>query len=382
MVSIIGPRRPEQMGRRLLAALLVVVASIWMSPHITAAAQDSILADGPPPVVASDQGAYDERRLQSPRGEQVFEDLDKDHDGRVTRKEFNFGSHTGASDVAFGCLDADMNGYVTKEEQGKLKKAFFRSHLSQLNEEGIRDWLSYRKCVPTDFSKYVARFTDLGVNGLSLWEYAVKRPGLLKEELNIDSVNARRTLVQAVCREIEGLGCLGPPSEQAVVLRQNEPAVGAVADGNTTPHSRAFFLSKVHADAQTFFEGGQDSNDDGQVSEAEFVRQQSIRGAGIRQAYSCLDADSNGQITRQEMWEMKNQFWRSKLSKLSTSELVNWISNPKCVDADMSEHLPAFHAKQVAGLSMWTYGIQNPIMMKTQLGIQSDMKRAHISESV
>jgi len=34
--------------------------------------------------------------------------------------------------VAFGCLDADMNGYVTKEEQGKLKKAFFRSHLSQV----------------------------------------------------------------------------------------------------------------------------------------------------------------------------------------------------------------------------------------------------------
>ena len=38
----------------------------------------------------------------------------------------------GASDVAFSCLDADMNGYVTKEEQGKLKKAFYRSHLSQV----------------------------------------------------------------------------------------------------------------------------------------------------------------------------------------------------------------------------------------------------------
>jgi len=36
------------------------------------------------------------------------------------------------------------------------------AYLLQLNEEGIRDWLSYRKCVPTDFSKYVARFTDLG----------------------------------------------------------------------------------------------------------------------------------------------------------------------------------------------------------------------------
>ena len=30
-------------------------------------------------------------------------------------------------------------------------------------------------------------------------------------------MNARRTLVQAVCREIEGLGCLGPPSSQALV---------------------------------------------------------------------------------------------------------------------------------------------------------------------
>ena len=34
--------------------------------------------------------------------------------------------------MAFSCLDADMNGYVTKEEQGKLKKAFYRSHLSQV----------------------------------------------------------------------------------------------------------------------------------------------------------------------------------------------------------------------------------------------------------
>ena len=31
---------------------------------------------------------------------------------------------------------------------------------------------------------------------------------------------------------------------------------------------------------------------------------------------------------------------------------------------------------------MWTYGIQNPIMMKSRLGIQSDMKRAYLSEAV
>jgi len=91
----------------------------------------------------------------------------------------------------------------------------------------------------------------------------------------------------------------------------------------------------------------QDSNDDGQVSEEEFVQQQSIRGAGIKEAYSCLDTDHNGQITRTEMWDLKNQFWRSKLSKLSQRELVNWMSNPNCVDTDISEYLPAIQKKQV-----------------------------------
>ena len=68
-----------------------------------------------------------------------------------------------------------MNGYVTKEEQSNLKKAFYRSHLSQLNEDGLQDWLAYRKCVPTDFTKFLKGFKDAGVNGLSLWEYTVKR---------------------------------------------------------------------------------------------------------------------------------------------------------------------------------------------------------------
>jgi hypothetical protein len=118
------------------------------------------------------------------------------------------------------------------------------------------------------------------------------------------------------------------------------------------------------------------------VSEEEFVNQQSIRGAGIKEAYSCLDADANGQITRQEMWELKNRFWRSKLSRLSAGELLQWLANPKCVDTDMTQYLPAFASLQVGGLSMWTYGIQNPILMKAQLGIESDMKRAYVSESV
>jgi len=199
--------------------------------------------------------------------------------------------------------------------------------------------------------------------------------GLLISELAIKSVNARRTLVQAVCREIEGLGCLGPPSTQAV----SKLGTGEEKGGERGARGAA---EKVHADAESFFGRAQDSNDDGQVSEEEFVNQQSIRGAGIKEAYSCLDADANGQITRQEMWELKNRFWRSKLSRLSAGELLEWLASPKCVDTDMTEYLPAFASLQVGGLSMWTYGIQNPILMKAQLGIESDMKRAYVSESV
>ena len=41
------------------------------------------------------------------------------------------------------------------------------------------------------------------------------------------------------------------------------------------------------------------------------------------------------QITRQEMWELKTRFWRSKLSKLSNEELIKWLSDDKCVPTNM-----------------------------------------------
>ena len=49
----------------------------------------------------------------------------------------------------------------------------------------------------------------------------------------------------------------------------------------------------------------------------------------------------------QEMWELKNRFWRSKLSRLTSGEVIKWLSNRACVDTDMSEHLAAFRNKQV-----------------------------------
>jgi hypothetical protein len=83
-----------------------------------------------------------EQTGESKKGKTAFEELDKDEDGRVTRKEFTVGS-VGGADVAFSCLDADMNGYVTKEEQAKLKKAFYRSHLSQVSSHFARRTLFF-----------------------------------------------------------------------------------------------------------------------------------------------------------------------------------------------------------------------------------------------
>ena len=44
----------------------------------------------------------------------------------------------------------------------------------------------------------------------------------------------------------------------------------------------------VHLDTDTFFGAQQDDNDDGQVSEEEFVHKQGVRGAGEALSYYCM----------------------------------------------------------------------------------------------
>lgn len=34
--------------------------------------------------------------------------------------------------------------------------------IEQLNEEGVVDWLTYKKCVPTDFDPYIKKFNEAG----------------------------------------------------------------------------------------------------------------------------------------------------------------------------------------------------------------------------
>jgi hypothetical protein len=103
----------------LLGVIVVVTTGNSHAQHTMDAANN---AADPPEVATSDTG----------KRKTAFEELDKDADGRVTRKEFTVGN-VGGSDVAFSCMDADMNGDVTPQELNKLIKAFYRSHLSQVS---------------------------------------------------------------------------------------------------------------------------------------------------------------------------------------------------------------------------------------------------------
>ena len=127
-----------------------------------------------------------------------FQMRDGNKDGKVTREEFKRGKPAEATDEAFACLDADMNGYVTKEERDALRTRFWKSRLSQLNAEEVLEWVAYDKCVPADMRKYVPILKAAKLNGLALWDIGVKNPSLLRTEMKIDAPNVRRTLVQAM----------------------------------------------------------------------------------------------------------------------------------------------------------------------------------------
>ena len=66
-------------------------------------------------------------------------------------------------------------------------------------------------------------------------------------------------------------------------------------------------LLHVAPDSILDLAGGRDTNHDGQVSKAEFTKEQ---GPGSAEAFSCLDPDDDGQITREEMFELKTRFFR------------------------------------------------------------------------
>ena len=66
-------------------------------------------------------------------------------------------------------------------------------------------------------------------------------------------------------------------------------------------------------------------------------------------------SDDFGQITRKEMWDLKNLFWRSKLSKLSAAELLVWASNDKCVDTDLRPYVSDFKVYAYTCIYIYIY---------------------------
>ena len=203
-----------------------------------------------------------------------FEISDTNRDGKVDRFEFQQikgqESETETHDEVFGCLDIDMNGFVTKEERDSLKIRFYKSRLSQLSAPEVLKWISHDKCVPTQIHDYLPAFRNANLNGLALWDVAVRSPGRLRTELRIDSPTTRHTIVHAICREIEGLGCLGPPA-----------APERVRLGDDSGHRQPPL--------------GSDADTDGRVTAEEFAGSPLPPERSAREAFACLDPDENGQ---------------------------------------------------------------------------------------
>ena len=113
---------------------------------------------------------------------------------------------------------------------------------------------------------------------------------------------------QAVCREIEGLGCLGMPDPPSGEVPLGMSSGEAPPDLRGTPTEE-----KPAGRSDEFFSGGQDGNSDGQVSEEEFSRHQGdgTNGtrpeAAVKAAFACLDPDGSGHITRQEVFQLQTR---------------------------------------------------------------------------
>ena len=79
----------------------------------------------------------------------------------------------------------------------------------------------------------------------------------------------------------------------------------------------------------------------------------------------------------------ERRFWRSKLSTLSKDQLIKWATNKKCVQMDMTPYMEAIHKEEsMSGLSLWTYAVLRPHMLKDRLGMKSELARASFTQAV
>jgi len=331
------------MRRRCCAGVRLCDAGRWLALAVLALQCDGAATHGDPSATTP---RHDPPRDKA--GPATLGDLDADGDGQVSLDEFARGRRKGASETAFGCLDGDANGFVTRAEIAALRRSFYNSSLSTLEGDGMSKWLRRPECLPlspADADRVIASFRTHDLNGMSLWDVAVKTPALLRDELDIHPASVRRTIVHAVCREIHGLGCLHP---------------GAAAP------------EQPRSGADSFFTPGQDKDGDGRVSREEFVQARSggQRGEdlGVAHAFWCLDHDHNGEVTRAEYLKVYRNFRASRLARLDPAQLFAFLSSKRCVAGEVRAYAPRLLAHGLRGHDLWNHTILNPALFKEKLG--------------
>ena len=283
---------------------------------------------------------------------------DANDDGHLSKREFEDMDSGPAGDAsasaAFSCLDLDGNVLVTAQEMASALKKFYRSKLSILSTEELELWLCTEACVPANITAVVVEpIRLLSVTGLALWEIGVKNPYKLNEYLHLSSEIQREIVTQAICREIEGFGCL-----------EKMPK-------DFTPKQ---WLIEVVRRSPDFL--GSDGAD-GRLSREEFKE-----ASGSSATFACLDTDDNGYISAKEVAELKAQFYRSKVAGLTTEEVIGWLEEDTCVPGNYHDHIAAFRSAEVNGAMLWELAVKNAQNLEVRLGIRSENTRETIAQAI
>ena len=123
-----------------------------------------------------------------------------------------------------------------------------------------------------------------------------------------------------------------------------------------------------------------DRKKDGRRSIEESRR--AIRNSQSEETLSCLDGDKNGFVSKRKKEALRNDFFRSRLSKLTTEEVVRWIDDDRCVPVDMKPYIPNLKSQQITGPALWDVCVRDPSLLLTELKIEeANVRRTIVQEN-
>jgi hypothetical protein len=124
-----------------------------------------------------------------------------------------------------------------------------------------------------------------------------------------------------------------------------------------------------------------DRNKDGKVSREEYGLSGG-KTAPIEEAFACLDTDESGFVTKEEREHLRNNFLLSKISKLTTADVLQWFEDDKCVPVDIRRYIPRLEAGKITGPALWDICIRDPSLLLSEFKIKEANVRRTIIQVI